>query len=459
MTNLRIFKKRVAYVPQMEISECGAASLAMVLAFHGHHASLPEVRQACGVSRDGANALAIVRAARGYGFDAKGAKVEMGQLSHLPLPAILHWDFNHFVVLESLTKTKATLVDPACGRRAVTVEELGRHFTGVALVCTPAEAFKKRPKTNPSLSKYIETFRRSVPNLAQLFLSSLSLQIVGLVFPIANQVLLDRVIIPAQTAWLWGLAFGLGGAVIVKALLTLIRSYVVQGLQNELDYSLMGRFLGHMLRLPLGFFLQREAGDLVQRGQSNAMIRNLLSSQSVSALLDALLLLGYAALMLAYDSSLALVVLAFSAIRVGLLLGFKDKNQRIMASELAAAGREGGALVESMMGLETTKAAGAYSRMVQRRAHRMTQRVNNGLERRRLSIGMNQTMRHHSGRYDRVGIFPGRRRGSGPSHDHRRVRVVSDVAKSFHRAARYASGIRYPTAISGQSPPSPRRRA
>ncbi|HQL48775.1 MAG TPA: iron-containing alcohol dehydrogenase, partial [Holophaga sp.] len=108
----------------------------------------------------------------------------------------------------------------------------------------------------------------SLPSLSQMLLASLALQMVGLVFPVANQILLDRVIGPKQDAWLWGLAFGLGAATIAKALMTLIRSYVVQGLQNVLDFTLMGRFLDHMLHLPLGFFLQREAGDLVQRVQS-----------------------------------------------------------------------------------------------------------------------------------------------------------------------------------------------
>lgn len=384
--------RRVPYTPQMEVTECGAASLTMVLAYHDHHASLSDVRQACGVSRDGANALAIVRAARGYGMDARGVKLGMDQLSQLSLPAILHWDFNHFLVLERLTKKKAILVDPACGRRAMALEEMSHHFTGVALLFSLTEAFRGKPKTYPSLAKYREIFRERLPSLGQILLASLALQMVGLVFPVANQILLDRVIGPRQDAWLWGLAFGLGGAVIAKALLTLIRSYVVQGLQNVLDFTLMGRFLDHLLHLPLGFFLQREAGDLVQRVQSNATIRNLLGSQSISALLDGFLLLGYASLMLAYNVKLGLVVLGLGAARVGLLLGLKNQNQQIMASELAAAGREGGALVEALTGLETTKASGAEGRMIQRWAHRMTERVNAGLERRRLAIGASQVM-------------------------------------------------------------------
>lgn len=392
LKSIPILRKRVSYTPQMEMAECGAASLTMVLAYHGHHASLPEVRQACGVSRDGANALAIVRAAQGYGLEVQGVKPRMEQLSQLPIPAVLHWDFNHFVVLERLTKVKAILVDPACGRRTMPLDEVSRHFTGVALIFSLTEAFKKKRKTYPSLTKYREIFWQNFPSLSQVLLASLALQLVGLVFPVANQILLDRVIGPKQDAWLWGLAFGLGIGVIAKACITLIRSYVVQGLQNVLDFTLMGRFLDHLLGLPLGFFLQRQPGDLVQRVQSNATIRNLLGSQSISALLDGFLLMGYAGLMLAYNSKLGLVVLAFGTVRVGLLLGLRNRNQQIMASELAAAGQEGGALVEAMTGLETTKASGAESRMVQRWAHRMTQRVNASLERRRLAIGANQVM-------------------------------------------------------------------
>lgn len=386
------FSKRVTYTPQMEVTECGAASLAMVLAYHGHHASLPEVRQACGVSRDGANARAIVRAAQGYGLDANAVKLSMQQLSQIPTPAILHWDFNHFVVLEGLTKAKVIIVDPAFGRRSMPLDEISHHFTGVALIFSPRESFQRKRKTYPSLAKYREIFKESLPSLGQVMLASLALQMVGLVFPVASQILLDRVIGPKQDAWLWGLAFGLGGAVIFKALMTLIRSYVVQGLQNVLDLTLMGRFLDHMLGLPLGFFLQRQAGDLVQRVQSNAIIRNLLNSLSISALLDGLLLMGYAGLMLGYNLKLGLVVMAFGAVRVGLLLVLRKRNQQVMASELAAAGQEGGALVEAMTGMETTKASGAEGRMIQRWTHRMTQRLNASLERRRLAIGAGQAM-------------------------------------------------------------------
>jgi ABC-type bacteriocin/lantibiotic exporter with double-glycine peptidase domain len=223
-------------------------------------------------------------------------------------------------------------------------------------------------------------------------LASLALQVAGLVFPVASQILLDRVIIPRQEVWLWGLGIALGTSVLTTSVLALVRSYVVQGLQNLLDVQLLSAFLEHLLHLPLAFFLQRQPGDLVHRVQSNAIVRTLLGSQSISALLDGFLLVAYAALMLAYSPRLGLLILAFAAARVVVVTATRGRNQQVMTSELAAAGREGGALVEALTGLETTKASGAEARMVQCWSHRMTDRVNSALQRRRLAMGAGQVM-------------------------------------------------------------------
>lgn len=379
-------RRRVRFIPQIEVTECGAASLCMVLAFHGHHAPLAELRQACGISRNGADALAIARAARTYGLEAQGLKAEVDQLAQVAVPAILHWDFDHFVVLERVSGGRALLVDPASGRRQVTFEELGRHFTGVVLVLRPTPALRPRRRRRPSFAKYREIVRRSLPSLGLVLLASLGLQVVGLVLPLASQVLLDAIIVPNQRAWLLGIAVGLGTAVVTHALLSLTRSFVVQSLRNLLDQSLTTRFLDHLLHLPLGFFQQREAGDLVQRVYSNGAIQNVLSNQAIGTVLDATLLAGYAALMIAFDARLGSTILAFAGIRVLLLIVLRERNQLAMAAELTAGGREYGALLEALSGLETTKASAAEDRMVQRWSHRVTARVNASLTRERLSI-------------------------------------------------------------------------
>jgi ABC-type bacteriocin/lantibiotic exporter with double-glycine peptidase domain len=391
LPSLRLRRRRVRFIPQVEVTECGAASLGMVLAFHGHHAPLAELRQACGVSRSGADALAIARAARKYGLEAQGLRAEVNQLAGVTVPAILHWDFDHFVVLERVDGQRAHLVDPASGRRSVTLDELGRHFTGIMLQLRPTPALRPRRRKRPSLAKYAEIARRSVPSLTLVLLASLGLQLVSLVFPLATQVLLDAVIVPKQRAWLWGLCLALAAAVTTKALLSLARSFVVQSLRNVLDQALTTRFLDHLLHLPLAFFQQREAGDLVQRVHSTGVIQNVLSTQAIATVLDTTLLAGYSALMLAFDLRLGAMILVFAAVRVVLLVVLRERNQLAMAAELTAGGREYGALLEALSGLETTKASGAEDRMVQRWAHRMTGRVNASLDRRRLGMVASHT--------------------------------------------------------------------
>lgn len=390
---LRFFRnRRVPFIPQMEAVECGAASLAMILGYHGHHAPLVEVRQACGVSRDGVNALAILTAARSWGLEAEAVRLELEHLDDLVLPAILHWGFNHFLVLERLRGKRALIVDPAGGRRWVGFEELNRCFTGVALVFAPGDDFKFRARQRPSLARYRTLFGTCVPSLAQILGASLMIQLCGMVFPVANQLLLDRVIGPKQEPWLWGLAFGMGTALIAKSALSLVRSWVIQNVQVHMDRALMGQFMEHMLHLPLSFFLQRKPGDLLQRVQGNTALRNIFASRSVSGILDFFLMLGYALLLVAYRPTLGLLVIAFGMARLALLAGLRRTSQQLMSAEMAANGKEGAALLEALTALETMKATRAEVPMTNRWVDRMTARANITFQRRRIEVALNQSV-------------------------------------------------------------------
>ena len=383
----RFRRRRVPVVQQMEVTECGAAALAMVLGFHGHHATLAELREACSTGRDGASAFDVLAAGRAHGLVASALRIEdVAELARLPLPAILHWDFNHFVVLERMGRAGLAVVDPGAGRSVVSFAEAGRRFTGIALCFEPGPKLQPRAASRPSLARYRVLLAGLVPNLWQVLLASLALQLLGLVIPVASQLLLDRVIAPRQLPWLWGLGIALAATVVARGLLGLIRSWVLQGLQNALDASLMGRFLEHLLQLPLAFFAQRETGDLVQRVQSNAILRQLFSSQSVAALLDSMLLAGYVALMLAFDWRLGAIVLTFGLVRVLLFVTLLRRNQQLMSAELAGGGREGSALVAALSGLETIKATGSEQRVAARWTNHMMATTNRQLERRRLDI-------------------------------------------------------------------------
>lgn len=383
----------VEFLPQMEMTECGAACLRMIMAFHGHYVPMAELRVACNVSRDGSVAADMLEAAESYGFEAVAVQVALENLEDLVLPAILHWEFNHFVVLEGLDRKNLRIVDPAIGKVEVARQDAMRKFTGVAMMFAPDdETFRPRPKVKPSLKRYFSLFRLALPSLGLILAASLSLEVIGLIFPVSAQILVDHVITPKRETWLYGLAALLVAATIGKTAVRLAREWTVQVLQRTLDLHLLSGFMDHLLTLPISFFLQRRPGELMQRLSINGQIRSLLASQSVSFLLDGFLLVGYLFLAFVYCPKLALIVVAVSLARWTILMGIRRRNRYLVANELMVNGREGAALVEAFTGLETTKASGAEFIVVDRWYNRVVDSVNVGLLRRTLEMKVTRTM-------------------------------------------------------------------
>lgn len=384
--------RAVPFIAQMETTECGAASLAMVLAYHGHHAPLSEVRGACGTSREGATAKALAQAARGYGCEAEGVRAGLEDLGALPLPAILHWRFRHFVVLERVRKRSVVIVDPAHGRVVLSFDQCRPDYTGIAVVVAPGPDFKPRRRARPSLARYRQLVRDSLPALGQILGASMLLQVVAMVFPAATQFLIDHVILPRHEPWLWALGIGLTSAALARSVLTAVRGWALQQLQLSIDFNLMVTFLRHLLRLPLSFFLYRRTGDLAQRVQGSTTVRTLIANQTVSTVLDGLQLIGYAALMIAYSPKLAVTVLTVGSIRLPLLVYLRRAKKQLMMLEQAAAGRESTALVEAFSAFETTKACGTEGYVFGRWADRATERANANLTLQQLGLSSGQLM-------------------------------------------------------------------
>jgi ABC-type bacteriocin/lantibiotic exporter with double-glycine peptidase domain len=372
----------VPYIPQLEAVECGAACLAMVLAHYGHHAPLAEVREACAVSRDGVNALAMVRAAESYGLGAQAYRAELEGLERIPLPAILHWEFNHFVVLERLAGNGgAHIIDPAQGRIRVSREVLAKSFTGAVLVFTPTAVLRPRRRQPPNLQRYREVLRAHAGSLGQLVAFSLLLQIAGIVFPVGQQFLVDHVLVPRQESWLWSVAAALALAALVQATLQFARGWVLDSLQTILDVRLLGDFMRHVVRLPMGFFLQRRPGDLLQRLESNRALRAFLGSQIATSVLDVFLIVGYGALMMVYHWKLGLLVVVIGCVRALLQFALRGLSRQVVAVELAALSRAGGTLVESLGALETIKSVSAEAVAIRRWSDLVVTRANASLPR------------------------------------------------------------------------------
>jgi len=350
---------KVPTVIQMESVECGAASLAMILAYYGKYVTLEELRVDCGVSRDGSKASNMLKAARSYGLDAKGFRKEPKDLETMKCPVIIHWNFNHFVVLEGFKKDKVYLRDPGSGERIVTKEEFDQSFTGIVMTFSPSADFKKSGK-KPSIVKALLS-RMKGNEIALLFatLVGLALVIPGLVLPVFMKVFLDKIIMAKSANWLMPLIIGMGITAIIRGILTWLQGNFLLKFQNKISLASSGKFLWHILRLPMQFFTQRSAGDINSRMSSNDTVAGVLSGKLATTALSAVMIVFYFILMLQYDVLLTLFGVFIAVFNV-LYLGFVaktrvDKNKKLQQD----AGKMIGTSMGGLQIIETLKATGS----------------------------------------------------------------------------------------------------
>jgi ABC-type bacteriocin/lantibiotic exporter with double-glycine peptidase domain len=350
--------RRVRFVPQMEVTECGAASLAMVLDYHGKAVPLSHTREACGVGRDGVSAARIFKAAAGFGLVAQAFKADIEQLHELALPAIVHWEFNHFVVLERIAKRAYLIVDPALGRRRLGVDEFSRAFTGVVLTFAPGPEFVRERRRSKSLEHYAARLATLRSTWLTVLAAALLLELLGLTFPALTQVLVDHVLVPQRDNWYWPLVALLCASGLSILAVTAIRDRVLRRLHFALDVDLMSGFTAHLLSLPLTFFQQRTAGDLLSRVDAQKALRDL-ALKAVTSVLDGFLVLGYAAMILAYDLTVGATIFAIAILRLLVVTVLRARMVQASATHLAELGRELSAVVEPLSAPELIRAFGA----------------------------------------------------------------------------------------------------
>ncbi|MFJ9524352.1 NHLP family bacteriocin export ABC transporter peptidase/permease/ATPase subunit [Streptomyces cyaneofuscatus] len=302
---------RTPTVLQMEAVECGAAALAMVLAHHGRHVPLEELRIACGVSRDGSRASNVLKAARSYGFRATGMQMESAALAGVRAPAILFWEFNHYVVYDGpgrrLGRRGVYVNDPDKGRRFVPDEDFDTSFTGVVLVLEPTGDFRRGGRKPGVLRAIPDRLRSTRPTLLAALLASLLLVAVGAAVPALSRTYIDMFLIGGQTSLLGPLFASMAAMVALTATLTGLQQANL--LRGRIISSTFGsaRFLRHLLRLPVTFFAQRSPADLVQRLQSNDTVAETLARDLAAAGVDGVVVILYALLMWTYDPQLTVV--------------------------------------------------------------------------------------------------------------------------------------------------------
>ncbi|MFJ1653950.1 NHLP family bacteriocin export ABC transporter peptidase/permease/ATPase subunit [Streptomyces sp. NPDC088337] len=311
---------RTPTVLQMEAVECGAASLAMVLGHHGRHVPLEELRIACGVSRDGSRASNLLKAARGYGLTAKGMQMDTAALAGVKAPAVLFWEFNHYVVYDGmgrrLGRRGVYVNDPGKGRRFVPMEDFDTSYTGVVLVMEPGEDFEKGGRKPGVLGALPARMRGTAGTMPTAVLASLLLVAVGAAVPALSRTYIDTYLIGGRTSLLGVLFASMGACVLLTVVLTwLQQANLLHG--RLISSTLAGaRFLRHLLRLPVTFFAQRAPADLVQRLASNDQVAETLARDLAAAGVDAAVVVLYALLLYTYDPQLTFVGIGVALLNV-----------------------------------------------------------------------------------------------------------------------------------------------
>ncbi len=391
----RLRRRRVPVVLQMDATECAAACLSMVLGYHGRNVQLAECRDLFGTGRDGVSARTMVDVARGFGLRVRVFSVEMSHFEQVRLPAIVYWNFNHFVVVERWSPSRVEIVDPAFGRRVVSGEEFGRSFTGVAMMLEPGVHFERRQGSYAPWRAHARHLLSGagLPSLIlQVAALSLLLPLLGLALPLLTKVIVDHVLALQLASVMTIVALGIGVVTLAQLVAGYLRSVLLIYLRGRFDAQLMVGLFEHLLQLPLRYFQQRTSGDLLMRLGSSASIREMLTNQSLSLFLDGTLVLVYLVVVLVQAPVFGAVTLAIGLVQVVLLLATTRRVHDLMQRHLIAQAATQSFGIQILEGIATLKASGSEGVVLDYWSNLFFRELNISLERSHLASLVNSAL-------------------------------------------------------------------
>lgn len=372
----KLGRVRTPTLLQMEAVECGAAALGIILGYYGKIVPLPELRRECGVSRDGSKASNVLKAARLYGLEAKGFRKSLDSVRELQPPYIVFWEFDHFLVVEGIQQDKVYLNDPAVGPRTITPKEFDEGYTGVVLVMQPGAEFKKGGKKKNIVETLASRLQTSQQALLFCLLAGLLLTIPRLAIPTFTQVFTDELLVENRYEWLRPLILGMLITAVLQGLLARLRLLYLRRLMIKLSVSMSGQFIWHTLRLPLGFYAQRYAGEISSRTQLNDHIASVLSGKLATTVIDTFMIVFYGLLMAFYDWVLTVLTVIFAALNFLALQSLSrnrvDANIRVSQET----GKVFGVAIGGIQSIETVKASGLESDLFSKFAGYYTKSLN-----------------------------------------------------------------------------------
>ncbi|MDD6325379.1 MAG: NHLP family bacteriocin export ABC transporter peptidase/permease/ATPase subunit [Lachnospiraceae bacterium] len=365
-----IEKRSVAKVPvviQLEGLECGAASLCMILAYYGKWLPLEQIRSDCGISRDGTKASVILKAARSYGLEAKGYRYSVEALqTEATFPCVIHWEFNHFVVLDGFKKGKAVINDPASGKVEVPLESFGKSYTGICLQFQPGANFKADGKRKSVRGFVRERLKGTAPAIAIVLLTTIITSLIRVINPAMSRIFLDRLLTGENPEWIRMFLAAVVVFALVQFLAAWLQTVSMLRINGKFDAVGSSRFMWKILRLPMNFFSQRLVGDLMMRQAENGTIATSLITTLAPLLLNTVMMVFYLVVMLRYSVLLSLI--GITAIVVNMLVAGAISRKRVDITkvQMRDQGKLGAATVSGIEMIETIKASGAENGYFQR---------------------------------------------------------------------------------------------
>ena len=347
--------KRYPYYAQQSASDCGAACLVMVGRYWGKSFSVSRLRDITNAGRSGASLRALASAAESVGFATRPVKATLEKFAEQSLPAIAHWEGNHFIVVYQITNTHVIVGDPAKGQCTLTRKEFNQGWTGYALLLQATSLLKDAENQDVGLWKFFELVKPHYKVLIEIFIASVVMQLFGLVTPIFTQLLLDRVLVQRSIPTLNAVGLGMIVFGLFSIAMNGVRSYLLSHTANRISVSLLVGFIKHTFRLPLAYFESRYVGDIISRIQENHKIQSFLTGQTLSIVLDMMTLVVYLALMFAYSWKMALFVLITVPPFFILALASTGILRRISREIFNAGAKENSYIIESLTGIRTVR--------------------------------------------------------------------------------------------------------
>ncbi|MBO4401624.1 MAG: NHLP family bacteriocin export ABC transporter peptidase/permease/ATPase subunit [Selenomonadaceae bacterium] len=350
---------KVPTILQMEATECGAASLSMILSHYGLWLPLEKLRQECGVNRDGSKASCVIRAARNRGCNANGYRWAPDRLREVgEYPLIIHWEFNHFVVLEGIKGDTCYLNDPAMGRRTVPWSEFRTSYTGVAMKIVPNENFKPEGERYNIFKAVYEKLLQDKWAALFILLLNFGMIIPGLASPVFSQIFLDDILTRKHPDWMFNFCLAMTVSFLVCGTMSWLQAVILTRWQRKLTLADSSSFFWHLLRLPMQFFHQRYAAEVASRVGYNESIAGVLSGPAATAALNFFVAIFYLLLLLQYNVTLTIIGVFFSSINIVVFFALRrhltDMNMKIQQD----ASKEYGTAMNGLMMIETIKANG-----------------------------------------------------------------------------------------------------